>query len=121
MALQWIRLDTSVFDHPKMLELLDARAHRAINLHLFGMTYTGKHGLDGFVPRTTLRIIGATPADAKRLVDAGLWHPEPTGWSINGWDEYQISNDETKARKSKARAAAIARWHGPEGDVSNAQ
>ncbi|AVP67336.1 hypothetical protein [Prescottella equi] len=115
MGLPWIRLDTTTFDHPKMLYLADEKQHRAIVVHLSGMTYTGKHGLDGFIPRAALRVIGGLPNDAKKLVEVGLWHLAEGGWSINGWDEYQVSDDEAKARSDKARKAAQKRWANEKG------
>ena len=34
MGLPWIRLDTSTFDHPKILELVESKQHRAVVVHL---------------------------------------------------------------------------------------
>lgn len=114
MGLPWIRLDTSTFDHPKFLELSESKNHRAIVVHLAGMTYSGKHGLDGFIPATALRVIGGTTTDAKKLVEAGLWIAAESGWDVNGWKEYQFSSEENEARRKKlserGRKGAVARW-----------
>lgn len=115
MGLPWIRLDTNTFDHPKMLDLIEGKQYRAIVVHLAGMTYSGKHGLDGFVPRAALRVIGGTPADAKRLVAAGIWDEHGvTGWDVHGWREYQLSGDEHEQRRQRlserGRKAAATRW-----------
>ena len=110
MGLAWIRLDTTTFDHPKMLYLAEEKKYRAIVLHLSGMTYTGKHGLDGFIPKAAMRALGGTAADAKSLVEVGLWHYSEGGWVINGWDEYQVSDAAAQERKEKARKAAQTRW-----------
>jgi hypothetical protein len=48
--------------------------------------------------------------DAGHLVAAELWHECAGGWDINGWDEYQISDDAAKARREKAKRAAAVRW-----------
>lgn len=115
MGLPWIRLDTSTFDHPKILELMDAKQFRAIVVHLAGMAYSGKHGLDGFIPKAALRVIGGTPADAERLIMADLWIPhDRAGWDVHGWREYQFSSEEHEARKQRlserGRKAAEAKW-----------
>lgn len=110
MGLPWIRLDTDMFDHPKMLGLFETSDYRAVVVHLAAMAYAGKHGTDGFIPREILRRIEGRPTDAKRLVSEGFWTENPGGWDINGWDEYQISDDETKKRRDKARNAAAVRW-----------
>jgi hypothetical protein len=116
MALPWVRLDTSFFDHPKVLQLMEDRKHRAIVTHLAALTYSGKHGLDGFVPKPALRIFGGTVDDTKSLVEQDLWHVSKGGWEINGWLEYQFSTNENQARKEKAtergKKAACVRHHG---------
>jgi hypothetical protein len=109
-GLKWIRLETSMFENPKLLYLQEDKQYRTVVAYLQSMCYSGRHGLAGFVPKAALRVIGATAADANRLVTEGLWLPAPGGWSINGWDEYQLSNDEALRRSEKAKKAAAARW-----------
>ena len=110
MGLPWIRLDTSTFSHPKLLDLSENNAHRAIVLHLSAMCYAGLHGTDGYIPRSALRTLGGRVSDAEALVKVELWNVDADGWSVHGWDEYQVSDEESKARKEKARHAAAARW-----------
>lgn len=109
-GLKWIRLETTMFENPKLLYLQEDKQYRTVVSYLQGMCYSGRHGLAGFIPKAALRIIGATLADANRLVTEGLWNPAPGGWQINGWDEYQLSNEEAVARSDKAKKAAAARW-----------
>lgn len=112
MSLPWIRLDTALPDHPKILALVDgAKDGRATAfVHVCAMAYAGRHGTDGFIPKEALSRINGRSADAERLVDVGLWHKEEGGWSINGWDEYQASDESTKARSERAKKAAAIRW-----------
>lgn len=110
MPLPWIRLDTSFFDHPKVLGLVADNKHRALVLHLAAMAYAGKHGTDGFIPREALMFLHGRIADAENLVCAHLWSANAGGWDINGWDEYQVSDDAAKARREKAKNAAAIRW-----------
>lgn len=109
-GLKWIRLETTLFENPKLLYLQEDKQYRTIVTYLQSMCYSGRHGLAGYVPKAALRVIGGTQSDATRLVREGLWHPSPGGWSINGWDEYQLSNDEAVRRSEKAKKAAAARW-----------
>jgi hypothetical protein len=99
-----------MFDHPKMLGLLESNDYRAVVVHIAGMAYCGKHGTDGFIPREVLRRIDGRAIDARRLCEEGLWIENGGGWDIKGWDEYQISDDETRKRRDKARNAAAVRW-----------
>lgn len=110
MALPWVRLDTAMFDHPKLLGLFAGGKHRAALVHVAGMAYAGKHETAGFIPREALMYIQGRAADAKDLVAADLWSESAGGWDINGWDEYQLMSDEAVARREKAKKAAAVRW-----------
>lgn len=109
-GLQWIRLDTTMFENPKLLYLKEDKQYKTIVVHLEAMAYSGRHSLAGFIPKAALRIVGATSADAKRLVESALWDLAPGGWSINGWDEYQLSDEAAQRRRERAQKGAAARW-----------
>ncbi len=109
-GLKWIRLETTMFENLKLLYLKEDRQHKAIVAHLEAMCYSGRQGLAGFVPKAALRIIGATPAEAERLVIAGLWNPAPGGWQVKDWEEYQVADQEAMRRSERAQKAAAARW-----------
>lgn len=109
-GLKWIRLETTMFENPKLLYLKEDKQFKAIVIHLEGMAYSGRHGLAGFVPKAALRIIGASQSDATRLVNGSLWTPAPGGWQINGWEDYQLADEEATKRSIKAQKAAAARW-----------
>ena len=118
MGLPWIRLDTSMPDNPKIIDLCDLHGDAgsaAAFVWVCSLAYSGKHGLDGFISRAVLSRLNGKPKHAKLLVDAGLWKDEGIGWSINDYDEYQESNEESQARADKARRAAMIRWHGKAG------
>lgn len=124
-GLKWIRLETTMFENPKLLYLKEDKQYKSIVVHLEAMTYCGRHGLAGFVPKAALRVVGGSANDAKHLVAAGLWGLAPGGWQINGWAEYQLADDEANARSEKAKKAAAARWanrngSGPKGEHAQA-
>jgi len=112
MGLPWVRLDTALPDHPKILALVDGHkeGRAAAFVYICGMAYSGRHGTDGFIPKEALPRINGRPADADRLCAVGLWKDIGGGWDINGWDEYQASDASTKERSDRARKAALARW-----------
>jgi hypothetical protein len=116
MGLPWVKLDTNLPQNPKILYLIEDKRHRAIAVYMFGLAYSGAQGTDGFLPAACLPVIHATRADARNLVEVGLWIETVGGWEINDWAEHQLSSEETQQRKKKARDAAMARWHGrPQG------
>lgn len=109
-GMKWIRIDTQMFENPKLLYLKEDKQFRAIVVHLEGMAYSGRHALAGYIPKSALRVLGATPADANRLVKAQLWDIAPGGWMIHDWDDYQLSADDMKKRRDRAQKGAAARW-----------
>ena len=115
MSLPWIRLDTALPDHPKILALVDGHKEGRASafVHICAMAYAGRHGTDGFIPREALSRINGRSSDADRLCEAGLWHKEDGGWTINGWTEYQASDASTQERSERAKKAAAARWGKP--------
>lgn len=112
-GLPWVRLDSAFPSNPKVLALVAvAGGHRVIAVYLCGLSYSGMHGTDGFLPAHALAAIHGRRSDADRLVEHHMWIPVSGGWQINGWDEYQPSTEETQARRKRAQDAALVRWHG---------
>lgn len=111
MALPWVRLDTSLPDNPKILDLLEERdGHRAAFVYVCCLAYAGKHGTDGFIPASAARFVHGKSSDFARLVAVSALEITPGGWIIHGWGEFQESSDETKQRRIRAQKAAAARW-----------
>lgn len=99
MGLPWVRLDATFPHNRKILELIHAKRHRAVNLYVFALAWSGHQETDGAIPAYALPVIHGTRTEAKQLVDAGLWHEDGNGWSIHDWDAYQPSS----AHRSKVR------------------
>lgn len=114
MGLPWIRLDTSITDHPKILQLIADKNHKSALVYLFSLAYAGRHETDGWIPATALPFLHATTTDARNLCSAQLWIAGTGGWEINGWRDFQVTSDEHKARKERAKANAIKRWKSTE-------
>ena len=115
MPLPWVRLDTSFPRNPKLLALLSMKdGHRAALSYICMLAYSGEQGTDGFIPREALPFVHARNADVTRLVTQNFVYPQPGGWLIHGWDEFQESSEETKKRRIRAQAGAAARWNGHE-------
>lgn len=106
MALPWVRLDTGLPDHPKILTLIEAKKSRAALAFVFGLAYSGRHETDGFIPRAALPFLHATTSDANALVQARLWHHVEGGYQVNDWEVYQPTSETSKARLESLRQAA---------------
>lgn len=111
MGLPWVRLDTQWPQNPKFLELVEEKKFRAITVYMAGLGYAGAHGTKGFIPELALPGLHGTKKDAADLALVALWIPQPGGWDVNGWDEFQPETDDAEARRAKAKKAAQARWN----------
>jgi hypothetical protein len=110
MGLPWVRLDTQWPHNPKFLMLAEDKKWRAIVVYMAALGYAGVHGTDGFIPVVALPMLHATKKEAHELAEGGLWMPTQGGWDINGWAEFQPSQEDAQARRDKAKKAAQARW-----------
>lgn len=109
MGLPWVRLDTQFPSNPKVLELAAGKQYRAAFTYLCSLAYAGQHGTDGYLPQTCLPFIHATKAEATQLVTVGLWLADSGGWLINGWDEFQVSDEAARKRRERAQKGGRAR------------
>ena len=102
-------MDTQFATNPKVLELVAEKRHKAAFVYVCALAYAGSHGTDGYLPATCLPFIHANRTDANHLVEVGLWQPSPNGWLINGWDDFQVSDEAAKKRRERAQKGGIAR------------
>lgn len=110
----WFKVDDKLHDHRKAR----TAGPRAMGVWVLAGSWAMDNDSDGFIPEQVLARWG-TRADAKRLVDAGLWRPEQfhgeAGWRFHDWAEFQPSAAVTAARKAAEREAGLRgnheRWH----------
>lgn len=124
MPLPWVRLDTAFPYNQKLLAMLRRKdGHRAALVYICGLSISGGQGSDGFVSTESLPFTHGRVADAELLVEFGFWVPQPGGWLINGWEEFQQSSEETQLRRKRAQAAAEYRWagHSAQSDAERAK
>ncbi|MCV7255653.1 hypothetical protein H7J86_26160 [Mycobacterium hackensackense] len=119
MALQWIRLDTTFPDNPKIMDLVDTNQHRVVVAHVSMMCHIGKTETDGYFPEGALRRYGITKKDAGIATESGLWVPAQGGWAINGWAEHNPVDAAAAARSARASKAARKRWENRDGEGEN--
>ena len=121
MSLPWVRLDSNIASHDKILHLIDERdGYRAAFVYLCSLGWSGGHGTDGAIPKRALPMIHGTDRHARMLVEHSLWEYDETGkgYRIRNWAERQeLDAVAAGKRASKALASAkgnCSRWHGPD-------
>jgi len=119
MSLPWVRLDSNIASHDKIVELLSKRdGARAFTLYVCGLGYAGGHATDGAIPRAALPFIHGSERLAVMLVEHRLWEHAPGGWVIRNWDQRQelavIAEMKRAGRKAAGAKGACKKWHGPD-------
>lgn len=119
MGLPWVRLDSNIASHDKILALLQQRNGAAAAFsYVCSLGYAGGNGTDGRIPFAALPFIHATKRHAEMLVDVGLWDPHPAGWMVRNYgDRQQLAVVSEAIRAGQSRGALKAnctRWHGPD-------
>ena len=99
----WVRVDDDLFSHPKFTDAWE-REPASVGLWLLGASYSGRHLLDGLVPRRFVDQWFKTPVRERRateaLVDTRLWVPNGDGWEIHDWGEHNPTRESVLARRA---------------------
>lgn len=104
----WFKVDDKLHDHHKA----NLAKKAAMGVWVLAGSWSADNLTDGFIPARVLSRWGTT-ADARRLVEAGLWVPEvcneEEGWRFHDWDTFQPTRSDVEERRRK-NAEKIARW-----------
>lgn len=109
MGLPWVRLDSSISSHDKMLALLSDPSTgkwQAASSYMFALGWSGLHGTDGFVPRAALVFVHGTAKTARLLEKYHLWEEATAGWQIKNYDSRQQTATVADAKRAAQRAGA---------------
>jgi len=119
-GLPWVRLDSNIASHDKILALLAQRdGAKAFVLYVCALGYAGGHGTDGHIPKYALPVLHGNDRLARMLIDAKLWEYDQGGeYRIRNWDARQelaaITEGKRQAQAVGGRKAMCQRWHGPQ-------
>ena len=119
MGLPWVRLDSSIYAHDKILRLMAKRGgDRAAALYMFGLAYSGDHATDGRISDVVVPMIHGTDKHAQMLVDVGLWERNGSGYVIRNWADRQelaaITEAKHRAKQTAGKKGACVKNHGPD-------
>lgn len=123
MSLPWVRLDSHIASHDKVLALLSdthPKRWQAAFSYVCAIGWSGDQGTDGRIPIAALPFIHGTKQTARLLViDRGfgqLWREHIGGWEIVNFAERQELSAITAGKREAARVASekanCVRWHG---------
>lgn len=119
MSLPWVRIDSNIAGHDKVLQLLadpSPKRWQAAFSYVCAIGWAGDHGTDGAIPPVALGFIHGTPATARLLVVHRLFKETGNGWEIVNFGERQelaaITAGKQEARRYASEKANCTRWHG---------
>ena len=119
MTLPWVRLDSHIGSHDKVLNLLNdpsPKRWQAAFSYCCALGWSGDQGTDGKIPTVALGFIHGNASTARLLVKYRLWIEDLTGYEIVNYAERQeltvITAGKREARRVAAEKANCHRWHG---------
>lgn len=120
MALPWVRLDSHIASHDKILSLTtdpSPKRYQAAFSYVCSIGWSGDQGTDGRIPVAALPFVHGTAATARLLVKHQLWDEGPGSWMIRNFAIRQELSVVTAGKREMKRMAAekgnCVRWHGP--------
>jgi hypothetical protein len=120
MGLPWVRIDTNMPSHDKILALLSdpsPKKWQAAFSWSCSIAWSGGQSTDGFVPKVALGFVHGTPATARLLEKYRLWSEGTAGWHIVNFTERQemgfVTEMKNEMRRNASEKANCTRWHGP--------
>lgn len=115
MPLPWVRVDSNIAQHDKVMRLLredpSPKRWQAFTSYVCSIGWSAGSGTDGRIPTYALEGVYGTQTTARLLVAHGLWEPVAGGWQIHNYAEYQQTEEVTRAKSEAAARSARARWH----------
>lgn len=92
----WFKVDDKLHSHPKRHKAGNA----AMGLWVAAGSWSSDQLTDGHIPKHMLPSLGK-PAEARALVDAGLWNidPDDDGWRFHDWQDQNPTRSEVRAAR----------------------
>jgi len=94
----WFSVEDTLAFHPKTI----AAGNAAVGLWVRAGSWSMQILTDGEIPRDIARALGS-PAEARRLVEAGLWIPKDGGYEFHEWSQRQRSRVRVAADREATR------------------
>lgn len=110
MGLPWYRADTNFPTHDKVLDLVafGARGKAAGFVYHCALAQATGNGTDGVIKKSALPFVHGTPAEARLLVEVGMWEVIDGGWRIKNFGTRQVVGAVAQVDEDALRAARSA-------------
>lgn len=95
----WFKVDDTLATHAKVVRA----GNSAMGLWVRAGSWSASQLTDGYVPADMIGVLGGKAADARRLVEVGLWVNADGGYRFHQWDDRQPSRAETEKKRADWR------------------
>lgn len=119
MGLPWVRLDSNIATHDKILHLVgdpSSLRWQAAASYMFALGWSGGQGTDGKIPTAALGFVHGNAKTARLLVKYRLWNEVSGGFQIVNFERRQQTNDLTETIRTSqsegGKRGACKRHHG---------
>lgn len=120
MGLPWVRLDSNIGSHDKVLSLLSdpsPKKWQAYSSYVTALGWSGGHETDGRIPVAALPYVHGTNVTARLLVKHRLWEEGTACYQIVNYAERQQTSMVSEAKRASqsrgARKGNCTRFHDP--------
>lgn len=114
----WLKIDDRMADNPKFLALGDDY-ELGLAVYLAGLCYCGAHLTDGNIPKVRAHTLTPNAQRiAPKLVEAGLWHKNSNGYTVNDYLEYNPSREKVESERQAWRERQQKSRHAKSHDVT---
>lgn len=116
MGLPWVRLDTNISTHDKILDLVShgSKGKQAGFVYAMSLAYAAGHDTDGVIKKAALPFVHGTQGDANLLVMAELWETVQGGFRIKNYGNRNAvgagQQSLSEIRSAAGKKGAEARW-----------
>ena len=100
MGLPWVRLDSNIATHDKILYLISDPSSlrwQAAFSYVCALGWSGGQGTNGKIPTAALGIVHGNAKTARLLVKYRLWSEVSGGFQIVNFDKRQQTSDVTES------------------------
>lgn len=119
MGLPWVRLDSNIASHDKILNLLTDPSPlkwQAFASYMCALGWSGGQGTDGKIPNSALGFVHANGKTARLLVKYSLWREGIAGYKIVNFEDRQqvekVAETIRAAQSEGGKRGNCIRYHG---------
>lgn len=109
--MSWFKVDDGFAFHQKTL----LAGNAAVGLWVRAGSWSSAQLTDGEISAEIAKQMG-TVAQAKKLVESGLWVPTKTGYQFHEWDGRNPTRDQVERRRAQG-AERLKRWREKGGET----